>query len=44
MLKVSKVRMADVHGTTAKRTAFWHGNLPQGNDRHDPTLVTSATG
>jgi hypothetical protein len=36
--------MADVHGTTAKRTAFWHGNLLQDGDPHELTLMISAIG
>jgi hypothetical protein len=44
MLKGSKARMADVHVTTAKRTAFWHGNLPHDSDPYELTLMISATG
>jgi hypothetical protein len=44
MLKASKARMADVHGTTARQSASCHGSFPQDNDPHDLTLVISPTG
>ena len=35
MLKASKARMADVHGTTATRSASWHSSLFQDSVPHD---------